>query len=233
MSQLKYIIVHHTGGTDAQPLADSSNYTVQQCDRDHKVRFNMKSSLGWYVGYTYYIAKDGTITQTRKDGEIGAHTVGYNGNSIGICLAGNFDATLPTEAQIASLKKLLTEKMKLYSIPLENIVPHRTFAKKTCYGNKLSNDWARKLVAGTPTAPVFAISEIGETNANVKAIQDFLTAKGYKISSFVSGIYDEQMAQSVLYFQLQNKVADNRELSLLRGERIGAKTISAMLKLAQ
>lgn len=145
----KYIIVHHTGGTDAQPLADSSNYTVAQCDADHKVRFNMKSSLGFYVGYTYFIDKAGVVTQTRKDTEEGAHTKGYNSNSIGICLAGNFDATMPTDAQIKSLTILLQEKMKQYAISVTNIVPHRTFANKTCYGNKLPNDWAQKLV-GTP-----------------------------------------------------------------------------------
>lgn len=151
MSNLKYIIVHHTGGTDAQPLADSSNYTVKQCDADHKVRFNMKSSFGWYVGYTYYIDKKGVVTQTRLDGEEGAHAKGYNSHSIGICLAGNFDVTLPTKAQVDSLKALINEKAYRFSIPPENIIPHRNVAKKTCYGLKLPEDWARKLL--TPSEP--------------------------------------------------------------------------------
>lgn len=233
MNPIKYIIVHHTGGTDANPLADSSNYTVQQCDRDHKARFNMKSLLGWYVGYTYYIAKDGTITQTRNDGEIGAHTVGYNGNSIGICLAGNFDATLPTEAQVASLKKLLTEKAKKFNVPPANIVPHRNFAMKTCYGNKLPEDWARKLVAVEPPKPVFTILEIGQVGEAVLTAQTFLKNGGYVVSPLTPAVYNEEMAQAVLLFQLKEEVASLEELSLLRGERIGAKTVSAMLRLAQ
>jgi len=142
----KYIIVHHSGGTDDNPLQDSSNYTVAQCNQDHKVRFNMLSSLGYYVGYTYFISKSGTITQTRKDTEEGAHTIGHNSDSIGICLAGNFDATLPTDAQKESLRDLLQNKMKKYNIPVSNIVPHRHFAHKTCYGNKLSDIWAQQLV---------------------------------------------------------------------------------------
>jgi N-acetyl-anhydromuramyl-L-alanine amidase AmpD len=162
----KYLIIHHTGGTDAQPLADSSNYTVTQCDADHKVRFNMKSSLGFYVGYTYFIDKAGAVTQTRIDTEEGAHTKGYNSNSIGICLAGNFDATFPTEAQIKSLTKLLQEKTKQYSIPVSNIVPHRTFANKTCYGNKLANDWAQKLV-GTPPIPTRTKEQIKQDIINL------------------------------------------------------------------
>lgn len=233
MNPIKYIIVHHTGGTDANPLADSSNYTVQQCDRDHKARFNMKSLLGYWVGYTYYIAKDGTVTQTRKDGEIGAHTIGFNGNSIGICLAGNFDATLPTPAQVESLRKLINEKAKKFNVPPANIVPHRTFAKKTCYGNKLSEDWARKLLIVEKPKPVFSIIEIGQVGEQVKLVQDFLTKKGYVVSPLTPAIYDEAMAKSVLFFQLENKVADYKELSYLRGERVGAKTISALLKLSQ
>jgi len=143
----EYIIVHHSGGTDAQPLADSSNYTVALCDRDHKARGFGRSSLGYHVGYTYFIDKAGVVTQTRKDTEEGAHTVGKNRTSIGICLAGNFDAFMPTEAQVTALRDLLKRKMLEHGIPAEKIVPHRTFAVKSCYGRKLADDWARKLVA--------------------------------------------------------------------------------------
>lgn len=143
----EYIIVHHSGGTDAQPLADSSNYTVAQCDADHKARGFGKSSLGYHVGYQYIIEKNGKVTQCRKDTEEGAHTIGKNKTSIGVMLSGNFDATLPTEAQIQALKSLLLTKMVEHSIPASKIVPHRSFAAKSCYGNKLSEDWARKLVA--------------------------------------------------------------------------------------
>ena len=75
---IKNIIVHHAGGTDSNPLQDSSNYTVAMCNNDHKARFNMLSSLGSYVGYHYFIDKAGVVTQTRADTEEGAHCVGYN-----------------------------------------------------------------------------------------------------------------------------------------------------------
>lgn len=142
----EYLIIHHTGGTDANPLADSSNYTVQQCNRDHKTRFNFQSSLGWHVGYQYFIDKNGEVTQCRQDNEEGAHTIGYNKKSIGICLAGNFDVTLPTKAQEDALRGLLGRLAALYSIPASKVVPHRLFASKTCYGNKLSDKWAASLL---------------------------------------------------------------------------------------
>lgn len=138
------IILHHTGGTDAYPLADSSNFTVKQCDELHKARFNFKSSLGWYVGYHYYIDKFGIVTQCRADTDEGAHTVGKNITSIGICMAGNFDATLPTTAQVEACKKLVNELAKKWKIT--KVSPHRTYANKTCYGARLSDDFGQKLL---------------------------------------------------------------------------------------
>lgn len=150
MAAPQYLIVHHSGGTDANPLQDSSGYTAEMCNRDHKARFNFISSLGSYVGYQYVIEKDGKVTQCRKDDEEGAHTIGKNKNSIGIMLSGNFDVTLPTVPQVEALKKLLKEKMKQWNIPPNFIVPHRQFSNKTCYGSKLTDDWARKLVMDDP-----------------------------------------------------------------------------------
>lgn len=150
MNTPQYLIVHHTGGSDANPLQDSSNFTFEQCNELHKQRFNFISSLGFYVGYHYYIEKDGTIKQARADNEEGAHTIGYNTSSLGICLAGNFDAMLPTEVQIKTLTDFLKTKSIQYGINLENVVPHRKFAKKTCYGNKLTDDWAANLIRNLP-----------------------------------------------------------------------------------
>ena len=143
MNKPQYIIVHHTGGTDKDPLADTSNHTAAQVDFYHK-------SKGWDgIGYNWFIEKDGRVVKGRDEAKTGAHTIGYNEKSIGICLAGNFDKTLPTDAQVASLKKLLEEKMLQYNIPSNKIVPHRTFANKTCYGKRLADDWAQKLVKPT------------------------------------------------------------------------------------
>jgi len=155
-----HLIIHHSGGTDADPMSDSSNYTVAMCNRDHKARFNFISSLGWYVGYQYIIEKDGKVTQCRKDDEEGAHTVGQNKNSIGIMLSGNFDATDPTESQKTALRELLKQKMTQWSIPKENIVPHRKFASKTCFGKRLPDDWAQKLVVSSPQTKEQIKSEI-------------------------------------------------------------------------
>lgn len=136
----EYLIVHHTGGTQENPLADTSHHT-------YEIVHNYHLSLGWEgFGYHYFIAKDGALKAGRAENYHGAHTKNYNQKSIGICLAGNFDATMPTKAQESSLQALLEMLSKKYNIPNENIVPHRRFAPKTCYGKLLADDWAARLV---------------------------------------------------------------------------------------
>lgn len=140
MNKPTKIIIHHTGGTSQDPNADTSHHTFQIVDAYHK-------SLGWgKIGYHFFIEKDGKTTQGRGDKEEGAHTIGQNRSSLGICLAGNFDAFLPTTAQIEALRGLLKEKCSKYGIPSSQVLPHRSFASKTCYGKKLPNTWAAELL---------------------------------------------------------------------------------------
>jgi N-acetyl-anhydromuramyl-L-alanine amidase AmpD len=229
MNKPNKIIVHHSGGSDANPLQDSSNFTVGQCNDLHRTRNFSKSSLGYYVGYHYYIAKNGTYTQTRASTDEGCHCIGQNTQSIGICLAGNFDATLPTKEQITSLTSLLLKLTKDLNIPKSEIYPHRKFANKTCYGNKLSNTWAKDLIKDQ-TISLTPI-RTAESGPKIALAQSLLKKGGYILSEFKEGVYDENMAKSVLFFQLENEIASNKELAGLRGETIGPKTITALLKL--
>ncbi len=150
----KFLVIHHTGGTDLDPLFDTSNQSFDVVNRYHRERFgnDVKSSLGFYIGYHYFIDKAGLVTRGRDDEDEGVHCnqiqdgKSMNLQSIGICLAGNFDATKPTDAQVASLKQLLNDKHQQWNIPVTNIYPHRHWAPKTCYGRHLSESWARDLI---------------------------------------------------------------------------------------
>lgn len=144
----KYLIVHHTGGTDLNPLADTSSHTFEMVNEWHRYNPNVwlgeYGSLGYAIGYHYFIDKTGKTTQGRAHTDEGAHTVGYNASSLGICLAGNFDVTLPTPEQEKALKTLLGALKGSY--PDAPIIPHRHFAQKSCYGRKLSDTWASDLI---------------------------------------------------------------------------------------
>lgn len=171
-----YIIVHHTGGTALDPRADTSSHTFETINEWHRNQFNFKSSLGFYCGYQYFIDKNGKITQARKDTEEGAHTLGRNKDSIGICLAGNFTVALPTKSQETALQGLLKQKVEEYSIKLTNVVPHRFFAKyKDCYGSRLPDDWARKLVSLPSQKDI--INQLYTTLGNHLKKEDFKQAR--------------------------------------------------------
>ena len=94
-------------------------------------------------------------------------------------MSGNFDVTLPTKEQTEALTRLLKRLMEELKIPASKIVPHRTFANKTCYGKRLSDDWAQNLV--TAKAPAMSIEEmeklIVQLTAQIKAIQKEVARK--------------------------------------------------------
>lgn len=150
-----FIAVHHSGGTDANPLEDTSHHTAQIMETHH-------ISLGWEgLGYHYVIHKNGEVWKGRPEHYHGAHISGkdtdgvkFNDKSIGICLAGNFDATLPTREQENALAGLIASIRGRYPcITQDKIYPHRKFANKTCYGRNLTDDWAKNLISFPPITP--------------------------------------------------------------------------------
>ena len=168
------IIVHHTGGTDRYPLMDTSHHTAEQVRQWHL-------SKGWDdIGYHWFIEKGGEIQAGRDEKMHGAHTRGHNTKSIGICLAGNFDATMPTQAQEDSLTWLLKEVMERWDIDYSEIYPHRKFANKTCYGKKLDDQWASMLVKPEAAAPSTCKGEydkeeiVGTLKKIIKLLQDLI-----------------------------------------------------------
>jgi len=70
---------------------------------------------GWTgIGYHYFIRKDGSIYRGRPEWAQGAHALGYNTKSIGICLEGKFMVEVPTQEQLNSLKDLITDIRSRY-----------------------------------------------------------------------------------------------------------------------
>lgn len=81
------------------------------------------------------------------DEEIGAHTLGYNTKSIGICLIGK--KGVYTDAQILSVIALCTRLCIKYNIPVANVIGHYESASgkaegKTCPDMEM-NEFRRKL----------------------------------------------------------------------------------------
>ena len=124
MRDIKEIIVH----CSATP--EGKNFTVEDIRKWHKAQ-------GWSdIGYHYVIYLDGSINKGRDESKVGAHCVGHNSNSIGVCYIGGVakDGKTPkdtrTDAQKAALIKLLKELKAKY--PKATIHGHREFANKAC-----------------------------------------------------------------------------------------------------
>jgi len=86
---------------------------MEQVDSWHK-------NKGWtMIGYHYFIEADGKTKIGRPDWAVGAHAIGANFDSLGICLAGNFETAPPTQAQMTALAGLIKDIRKAYgNIPV-------------------------------------------------------------------------------------------------------------------
>lgn len=174
------LIGHHTGGTDANPLADTSHHTATMIEDWHV------NGKGWDgIGYTFVIHKNGDIWQGRPMHRSGAHTVNYNSKSIGVCFSGNFDATYPTKEQENAFMQLYKDViLKEYpAITPDKIFPHRKFANKTCYGNHLKDDWLSNLAKK-------AIEIQPEIKDDTKESLEFCKVENSKYKSFFQKLLD-------------------------------------------
>ena len=102
---------------------------VKEITQWHKAR-------GFFtIGYHYVIRRDGTLETGRDINLAGAHAIGYNEHSVGICLVGGIDdkgrpQNNFTDKQWATLKTLVKELVAKYKIT--EIIGHNQVTKKAC-----------------------------------------------------------------------------------------------------
>lgn len=88
---------------------------------------------GWDgIGYHYYVRKDGSIWRGRPEDTIGAHTIGHNYSSIGICFEGNFETDIMSAEQLAAGRELIADIVSRY--PGIEISGHRDKDTTACPG---------------------------------------------------------------------------------------------------
>lgn len=124
MRQIKEIIIH----CSATP--EGKDYTINDIKEWHLQRgFDD-------IGYHYVIYRDGSVHAGRSIDVAGAHCIGHNRNSIGICYIGGMNKyrtgakDTRTEAQLTALVKLVKELKTKY--PGASVHGHNEFANKDC-----------------------------------------------------------------------------------------------------
>lgn len=117
-AKTKRIAVHHS--------ASGASTTIMDIQAWHHAR-------DFYgIGYHYVIYANGDIYQGRPEWAIGAHAIGGNNDSIGICLCGNFETGKPTPDQMTSLVMLIRDIWKRY--PGIAVVKHSDIQATACPG---------------------------------------------------------------------------------------------------
>lgn len=123
MRKIDLIVVHCSATPAGRP------HTAADIDRWHRERgFDG-------IGYHFVVRLDGTIEPGRPIEKTGAHCLGKNANSLGVCYIGGLDAAghpadTRTLAQRAALRRLLRDLRQRF--PKAEIFGHNRFAAKAC-----------------------------------------------------------------------------------------------------
>ncbi len=109
---VKAAFVHHS--------ATGNNYTCSQAPSVLRgiYRYHVKSN-GWRdIGYNFAVDKCGNIYEGRAGGVtkavMGAHTLGFNTNTMGVVVLGTFSGTNPPAASVNAVAKLTAWKLGLF-----------------------------------------------------------------------------------------------------------------------
>lgn len=124
MRKITEIIVH------CAATPEGRDYTVAQIDTWHRRRgFSC-------IGYHFMIYRDGSVHVGRALEDVGAHCLGHNSQSVGICYIGGVarDCVTPKDTRTPQQKKSLRELLVLLKerYPGAKIYGHRDFAAKAC-----------------------------------------------------------------------------------------------------
>ncbi|MEV5386057.1 peptidoglycan recognition protein [Streptomyces sp. NPDC052721] len=112
--KIKAAFVHHTATGNAYTCAQAPS-VIRSIYRYHV------QSMGWRdIGYNFLVDKCGTLYEGRAGGVakavLGAHTLGFNTNSMGIAVIGTYGATKPSSAAVTAIARLTAWKLGLYGV---------------------------------------------------------------------------------------------------------------------
>ena len=159
------IIIHHA--------ASAGDIGAEAIHRDHASRRDANGKL-IYLGIMYHfvIRFDGTAERGRPVWALGGHAKDNNADSIGICLAGNFERHPPTWAQMHTLADLIDDLEAEYGEL--TVVGHGDVNATSCPGRLFPWAWLRERLGPLPAT---------HKRVKVRVDGELLAASGYLIGS--------------------------------------------------
>jgi len=176
MSTIRHIAVHHSGGYANNYYGSSFHLTWREINSAHKQRWNFPSQhiKDSYGGYNFiYDPKNNTFHQFRAIGEETAAQLGYNFDTISICIIGNYSLRPGTKEPVDPLTKTTVEDIAIFindlltgnhgylikpgtTIDLSplRVFPHRHYQKSTeCYGTAIKDSWIQEVLSTYKVSP--------------------------------------------------------------------------------
>ncbi|WP_141538692.1 N-acetylmuramoyl-L-alanine amidase [Isoptericola jiangsuensis] len=154
--------IHHTAGTNSYSAAQVPGiirgiYAYHANTRD------------WGdIGYNFLVDKYGRAWEGRAGGilnqTIGGHARGFNTNTTGVSVLGNYDVVQPSTASVTAVVKLVAWKLALHGVPATG--------STTIEGVRLPRILGHRDVASTACPGRYLYPKLGEIRRRAQAVQD-------------------------------------------------------------
>jgi hypothetical protein len=133
--RLRELIVHHTAFATSGIGGTSFAAEARHMRAIQRWHFERRFVT---IGYHLVISPSGRVFAGRPLDRLGAHTLGFNTGSVGICLMGNFQLERPTRAALAALRDARTVLVPGgTSVPLRGHKEHPGHHSTACPGRYL------------------------------------------------------------------------------------------------
>ncbi|WP_019634398.1 peptidoglycan recognition protein family protein [Actinomadura atramentaria] len=140
-TSVKAVFVHHTDTANTATCAQSASVV-------RSIFLYHVKSEGWDdIGYNFLVDKCGTVFEGRAGGADkpvhGAHTYGFNTDTTGVAVLGNYESTAPAKAALDAVARVAAWKLALTGVDpngsttLTSMAPDGTGGKYK-YGQKVS-----------------------------------------------------------------------------------------------
>ncbi|CAK1541637.1 unnamed protein product [Leptosia nina] len=130
------VIIHHSYIPGACHNQEECARTMRSMQNTHQL------TNGWAdIGYNFAVGSDGVVYEGRGWNRVGAHAAGFNTNSVGIVLIGDWVSVVPPKQQLKTAKELIEIGVHLgYISPYYKLIGHRQVRATECPGEALFNE---------------------------------------------------------------------------------------------
>jgi hypothetical protein len=133
LNPVLFVVIHHS---EVPPAC----YTKRECTLAMQHIQNMHLEYkGWPdISYNFAVGGDGNVYEGRGWSQVGAYTPGYDKDSIGICLIGNWTEETPPQNQLDAAQELIQYGVDQGMInPDYMVLGHREISEVECPGDGL------------------------------------------------------------------------------------------------